>query len=319
MKLLTKEELIDSIAKQVKHYPKDPMYYLRINQLNCIYEVLVNDEVVDENYSLAQYASATEINKAILKPGTQTVTYMLYPIGDLIKEEYGEGKTITTLLDNTEISIDVIRVNDVNTYESITEDEKLVLKHHSKKNTDTGKFAGTGLPYYEYSFTFEAKVPYEIEGSVNAIDLRKLDQEKLESAVVYQYKKVQKLYKAKDVASLLDMEYYNFVRLAVTEYRDKQYIKEMVDQIYVPILIEDKNFQPLKNYKVSYQGNGRIINLEHPIFTLDDSIDKRLYGKPAFWFLFKKNNKTRVMFRSILLSIPEDKHKKGEFNFGYAR
>ncbi|PKH49673.1 hypothetical protein CXF68_02730 [Tenacibaculum sp. Bg11-29] len=106
------------------------MYYVRINQLNCIYEVLVNDKLVDKNYSLAQYASATKINSAILKSGTQTVTYRLYPIGDLIKEEYGEGNTITTLLDNTEISIDVIHVNDINTYESITEDEKSVLKHY---------------------------------------------------------------------------------------------------------------------------------------------------------------------------------------------
>ncbi|MDO6855354.1 hypothetical protein Q4599_17415, partial [Cellulophaga lytica] len=227
---------VDSIAAQVKHYPKEPMYYLRINQLNCIYEVLVNDEVVAKNYSLMQYASATEINRAILKSGPQTITYRLYPVGDLVKEEIGEGETITTLLNSTEISIDVIRVDDINTYESITDDEKLVVKHQSKKNKETGNFIGTGLPYYEHTFTFNAQVPYELEGWTNGIDLRKLDQKKLEQAVVTEYKKIQKLYEAKDTETLLNLEYHSFVRLAVTEYRDKQYIKEMVQEIIKPIL-----------------------------------------------------------------------------------
>ncbi|MDO6855307.1 hypothetical protein Q4599_17125, partial [Cellulophaga lytica] len=227
---------VDSIAAQVKHYPKEPMYYLRINQLNCIYEILVNGEIVTGNYSLMQYASATEINRAILKSGPQTVTYRLYPVGDLVKEEIGEGETITTLLNSTEISIDVIRVDDINTYESITDDEKLVVKHQSKKNKETGNFIGTGLPYYEHTFTFNAQVPYEIEGWTNGIDLRKLDQKKLEQAVVTEYKKIQKLYEAKDIETLLNLEYYSFLRLAVTEYRDKQYIKEMVQEIIKPIL-----------------------------------------------------------------------------------
>ena len=307
---------VDSIAAQVKHYPKEPMYYLRINQLNCIYEVLVNDKLVGINYNLMQYASATEINRAILKSGPQTITYRLYPVGDLVKDEIGEGDTITTLLNSTEISIDVIRVDDINTYESITDDEKLVVKHQSKKNAETGNFTGAGLPYYEHTFTFNAQVPYELEGWTNAIDLRKLDQKKLEQAVVTEYKKIQKLYEAKDVATLLDKYYHSFVRLAATEYRDKQYIKAMVQEIYNPILIEDKVFQPIKDYKISFRSEGQHLVLEHYVFPVKD---KRIQGKSSFWFLFKKNEITRAMFRSINLSIPKDKHKEGEFNFEFAR
>ncbi|PKH49672.1 hypothetical protein CXF68_02725 [Tenacibaculum sp. Bg11-29] len=75
---------------------------------------------------------------------------------------------------------------------------------------------GTGLPYYEYTFTFNATIPYEIEGWTNAIDLRKLDQKKLESAVIYEYKKIQKLYKNNEVDKIMNMEYHSLVRLAVT-------------------------------------------------------------------------------------------------------
>lgn len=311
---------VDSIAAQVKHYPKEPMYYLRINQLNCIYEILVNGEIVTGNYSLMQYASATEINRAILKSGPQTITYRLYPVGDLVKEEIGEGKTITTLLNSTEISIDVIRVDDINTYESITDDEKLVVKHQSKKNKETGNFIGAGLPYYEHTFTFNAQVPYEIEGWTNGIDLRKLDQKKLEQAVVTEYKKIQKLYEAKDVAAILDTKYHSFVRLAVTEYRDKQYIKEMVKEIYEPILIEDKDFQPIKDYIVDFHGNGAIISLWHPSVIQKLDLDVRLDRKSTFYFLYTdEDGDTLVDFTGIFLSIPKDKHKEGEFNFEFAR
>ncbi|WP_157451702.1 hypothetical protein [Cellulophaga lytica] len=320
MKLLSKQEIIDSVTAQVKHYPKEPMYYLRINQLNCIYKVLVNDEVVAKNYSLMQYASATEINRAILKSGPQTVTYRLYPVGDLVKEEIGEGDTITTLLNSTEISIDVIRVDDINTYESITDDEKLVVKHQSKKNKETGNFIGAGLPYYEYTFTFNAQVPYEIEGWTNGIDLRKLDQKKLEHAVLDEYKKIQEIYKKNEVEKKMNKEYHLLSRLAVTEYRNKQYIKELYEELASFKNYDDKEFYPIENYEVKYSGNGRIISLRFPTILNNPDLDKRLAGKSASWYKYYVNKEWKgVRFASINLSIPKDKHKEGEFNFEFAR
>ncbi|WP_158978278.1 hypothetical protein [Cellulophaga sp. L1A9] len=314
------DQYVDSIAAKVKHYPQEPMYYLRINQLNCIYEVLVNDKLIDKNYSLKQYATATEINSCILKSGVQKVTYRLYPIGDLIKEEYGEGETVTTLLGNTEITIEVIRVADINTYRSIVDDERLILKHESKKDLKTNEFGGSGLPYYEYTFTFDAQVPYEIEGWTNAIDLRKQDQEKLELAIVNHYKKMQQLYKANDAASIMNMEYAMFERLAITEYRDRRYIKEMVQELYEPIQIPNKDYQPIIDYKVEYFGDGRVICLWHPSIFEKPDLDPRLSRESSFYYIYlTEDNKRRARFQGILLSIPKDKHKKGEFNFEYAR
>ncbi|WP_405246609.1 hypothetical protein [Cellulophaga sp. Asnod2-G02] len=314
------DQYVDSIAAKVKHYPQEPMYYIRINQLNCIYEVLVNDRLVDRNYSLKQYATAKAINSSILKSGPQKVTYRLYPIGDLIKEEYSEVENVTTLLDNTEITIEVIRIDDINTYKSIVDDEKLILRHESKKDKNTGEFVGSGLPYYEYTFTFDAQVPYEIEGWTNAIDLRKLDQEKLELAIVNYYKEIQQLYKANDAASIMTMQYPMFERLAITEYRNRQYIKEMVQEIYKPILIDNKDFQPIKDYKIQFFGDGRIVRLWHPSVFEKPDLDLRLKRTSAFYFLFtNKDNRKKVRFQGITLSIPKDKHKKGEFNFEYAR
>ncbi|KGK30612.1 hypothetical protein [Cellulophaga sp. E6(2014)] len=314
------DQYVDSIAAKVKHYPQEPMYYLRINQLNCIYEVLVNDKLIDKNYSLKQYATATEINSCILKSGVQKVTYRLYPIGDLIKEEYGEGETVTTLLGNTEITIEVIRVADINTYKSIVDDERLILKHESKKDLKTNEFVGSELPYYEYTFTFDAQVPYEIEGWTNAIDLRKQDQEKLELAIVNYYKEIQQLYKANDAASIMNMEYAMFERLAVTEYRDRRYIKEMVAEVYDPIFILNKDYQPIKDYKIQYFADGKIVRLWHPSIFEKPDLDPRLNRKSAFYFLYtNKDNRKRVRFQGITLSIPKDKHKKGEFNFEFAR
>lgn len=321
MELLSKQEIIDSIAKQVKHYPKEPMYYLRINQLNCIYDILINDRFVGaRNYSIKQFASATEINSAILKSGTQTLTYRLYPIGDLIKEEYGEGETINTLLGNTEINIEVIRVDDINTYESIVDDEKLVLKHQSKTDSTTGKFIGAGVPYYEYTFTFNAQVPYELEGWTNGIDLRKLDQKKLENAVLNYYKKVQKLYENNEADKKMNMEYNLLLRLAISEYRDKQYITEMYEELESFKNYNDKEFYPIENYEMQFYGDGRIVSLRFPTVLNNPELDKRLSGSSASWYKYKVDGEWYgVGLATISLSIPKDKHKEGEFNFEFAR
>ena len=134
------------ISNAVKHYEKEPMYYMRINKINCLVEILVNDYPVHNDYELSNYATPLLINRAILKSGEQKLTYRLYPIGNLIKEEYGEGDTVTTLTNNTSISISIIKMD--NNGEKRLEDEEVVIKHISL-NDAKGNFIASGKPYYE--------------------------------------------------------------------------------------------------------------------------------------------------------------------------
>ena len=102
-KQITKENFVDQIMKQIKHYPKEPVYYLRINKQNCLIEVLVNDVRRHVDYELSNYVTPIKINSSILKSGKQTITVRMYPVGNLINESLGKENEapITTLLDNS--------------------------------------------------------------------------------------------------------------------------------------------------------------------------------------------------------------------------
>ena len=57
-----------------------------------------------------------------------------------------------------------------------------------------GNFIATGQPYYEYTFEFEAEVPYELEGWTKGQDLTKLDQKLLEKKALEFHNTYQKIY-----------------------------------------------------------------------------------------------------------------------------
>ena len=113
----------------------------------------------------------------------------MYPVGDLIKEEYEYGETITQLGDASNVSIKVIRLD--NKGAMGLDDEEEVLDYKSPtKDPDGEVFAGTGLPFYEYSFEFFAKVPYDLSEDSwgDAADLRTVDQDVLEQQMLAYYK-----------------------------------------------------------------------------------------------------------------------------------
>ncbi|MCV6629129.1 MAG: hypothetical protein OIF50_04640 [Flavobacteriaceae bacterium] len=314
-----KEAYVQRLVQAVKFYPKQPMYYLRIGQHNCTYEILVNDKPVTENFSLDVMASASEINRAILKTGWQTLTYRLYPIEDLIQKAYGEGEFIKTLLGNTSITIDITRIDDLITYQSMSE-ERTIQTHTSAIDPKTKLFVGNGKPYYEHTFTFYARVPYEIEGWSHAIDLRKLDRKKLRAAVHQKYLEIQKWYEQEDAAKIMEQNYHVIERLVHSEYRDEKYIREVVDDYMASIFRPNKRFQPLKDYKMVFYNDGKSVLLWHPSLIEKPDLDKRLANNAALYYLHTKpNGNIRVQFLGIFLSISKDKHQKGAFHLEYTR
>ena len=247
------------LSNAVKHYEKEPMYYMRINKINCTIEILINDYRVHKDYELSNYATPLEINHAILKSGEQKLTYRLYPVGDLIKEEYGEGDTVTTLTNNTSVSISIIKMD--NNGEKNLEDEEVVMKHISL-NDAKGNFIASGKPYYEFSFSFNAQVPYENEGWSKAQDLTKLDQKLLEQKAVEFYKEYGEIYKNRDADLLAKLSFGEEKRNAIALYKRHSNINKLWNE-YLSDLNEDKiEIQPLENYKTVFLGNGKIIFLQ---------------------------------------------------------
>ena len=226
---ITADNLVETIANQVQRYKKEPIYYLRIGKANCLIEVLVNDVPTYKNYSLDNLATPLEINHKILKSGTQTVTVRMYPVGDLIKEEYDYGETVTILSDASAVHITVLHA-DHKGNEGI-DDEETVITHNSPTKDETGEvFAGSGLPFFEYIFTFEAIVPYHIENSWDtAVDLTKLDQKDVEQQAVTYYNNFLSQIKNGNIDAHARSNYYNMLTQAQTYYKTQAEIQEVWD------------------------------------------------------------------------------------------
>ena len=83
--------------------------------------------------------------------------------------------------------------------------EIVIAEHTSPVDKDTGAFIAAGLPYYEHTITFTAKVPYENEGWLNGQDLTKFDKDELGAVVKEKNLQIKKLYKEKDLEALVKL------------------------------------------------------------------------------------------------------------------
>jgi len=287
------------LENSIKYYEKEPIYYMRINKINCLVEVLVNDYPVHNDYELSNYATPLEINHAILKSGEQKLTYRLYPVGDLIKEEYGEGDTVNTLTDNTSISISIIKM-DNNGHKEL-EDEEVVMKHTSLTDAK-GNFIASGKPYYEFTFTFTAHVPYENEGWSNGQDLTKLDQNLLEQKAVEFYKEYGEIYKNKDASLQASLNFGEEKRNSIALYRRSFEITELWEEYITDLNKKNNKPQPIDNYKLSFFGNNRIV------FLLYKSLEYPYRGGGALRVDYTdKDGDEAVFMPGIYLYLPEGK------------
>ena len=287
------------LSNAVKHYEKEPMYFMRVNKINCLVEIFVNDYRVHKDYELSNYATPLEINDAILKSGEQKLTYRLYPVGDLIKEEYGEGDTVTTLTNNTAVSISIIKMD--NNGEKRLEDEEVIIKHTSL-NDSKGNFIASGKPYYEFTFSFNAYVPYENEGWTKGQDLTKLDQKLLEQKAVEFYREYGKIYNNKDLTLLAQLNFGEEKRNAISLYKRKADINKLWEEYRDDFNKKNIKVLPIENYRIVFFGNGKIAFLQL------NSMEYPYRGSGALRidYVNKRNNEA-VFMPGIYLYLPEGK------------
>ena len=297
---INSKNFVSKVLEKVKHYPKEPIYYIRLGKANCLIEVLVNDYPVHENYELSNYATPISLNDAILKTGKQKLTYRLYPTGDLMKESYGgDEATVTTLTDLTSVSIKIIHMD--NKGEQKLKDEVIVMQHNSL-NDKSGKFVASGKPYYEYTFEFQAEVPYELEGWTKGQDLTKLDQELLEKKALEFHKTYQKIYESQDEIALAKLNYGPEKINCQAYYKDVNSIKKIWNEYLFFLKIKDKKHKELTDYKQVFFGEGMLVALEQK------SLDYPYRGLGAFFFEYLDDENSESYYASkILLYLPNGK------------
>ncbi len=303
---ITSDNIVATIHAKVQRYKAEPMYYLRVGKANCLIEILVNDFPVYKSYELSNLASPLRINSKILKSGAQTVTVRMYPVGDLIKEEYEYGETITQLGDASAVSITVTQIDKQS--EMSFDDEHEVIKHHSPTtDTDGEVFAGSGLPFYEYSFEFTAEVPYDLSENSwgNAADLQKVKQEYLEEEALKYYQTFLQEFQKGNKDYIAKVYFGTISRQAQTYYHSKDEIQAMWDEELDLLNNPTIEAQPIKDYELVLYANGGVCQLRHK-----NPSDTRLRNESSAWILYKKNGRKKAWFFGLYLYCSKQKFSK---------
>ena len=191
---ITADNLVEEIAKQVKHYPSEKVYKIRYSNDDCYFEMFV-DGIRAYRYPGRRVIGSTaiEVNKLLLYSGKHTISYKMYPLYTL--EEGGGTTTQNTLVDDSYVTLEVCSYDlkneeaaDISYAEYAT--PNIAIKN-AQGDTISYKFAGAGKTYYEGSFEVELEVPYQLQPPfATAQDLRKMDQKLLMTKLLAKYKEV---------------------------------------------------------------------------------------------------------------------------------
>ena len=297
---INSKNFVSKLTEKVKHYPKEPIYYMRLGKANCVIQVLINDLLIYQDYELSNVATPLRVNRGILKSGVQKLTYRLYPTGDLMKENYsGDNPTVTTLTDLTSVNIKIIQMD--NKGEKKFKDEVLVMEHISQ-NDKNGNFIASGKPYYEYTFEFNAEVPYELEGWTNGQDLTKLDQKLLEKKTTEYYSAYQKIYENQDADALSKINFGIESMISQAYYKSKNENSELWNEYLKMLTIKNKKFKSIKDHIKVFYGNGKIIEFKQKSF------DYPYRGLGSFFYEYMdEENVESYNSANIYLYLPQGK------------
>lgn len=299
--ILTSANYVKTMLRDIKRYPKEPIYQVYVKNSLCLYELFVNDFPVGKLFDYSQKATPYDINSAILKSGKQQITLRIYPS----PAEYSRSGDL--LSPNTSCDLEIVSVDNKDPNFNSIPVAKFTLPTKVRmagQNNDVEipEFEGEGKKYYEITFEFDATVPYENDGWSNGQDLKKLDQKKLEEATLKFYQSQWTLYKNKDVDKMFS---YLLRKEKETTQASFDEIKslEKIKTVYLkPFTINSFVLEPINNYNYKIYGNGKIISLQQ------NSTDPRLRSNSALWGKYKnENGNTIANFRNYYLYLPVGK------------
>lgn len=299
--ILTADNYIPTMLKEIKHFPKEPVYQVYVKNSLCLYEVLVNDYPVAKSFNYAQEMTPYDINDAILQSGKQKITLRIYPA----PEEYSRSGDVLSPNTSCKLEIESVDNQDPNYPTTPVAEFKLPTKIRmagQNKDVEIPEFEGEGKKFYEITYEFEATVPYKNEGWSKGQDLNKLDRKKLEEATLKFYQNQWSLYKGKNADQVFSFLFQKEKETTQASYDDEKGLLKIKDAYMKPFTIGSFVLEPIQDYDFKIFGNGKLISLQQK------STDPRLRSNSALWGKYKnENGSTIANFRNYYLYLPEGK------------
>lgn len=241
------------IYKQVQTYTNNPWYEIEFSQEACGYEILINDLPLRRYLMFgSSYEQRIQINDQILKKGKQTITIRLFP------PQLSDKSYSPVLVDASKFSIKVMHRKFTDPIENYQQDFEFVSPH----KPGIEKFAGSGQKYFEFTGTFDANVPYRVDGWGNSKDLSKENQDELLKETVAAYQNFRDILVKKDSEAYASLMYDKEVELAKTYYWSNKKDSEERWHDMKRSVLEDRDILKLTDYKMVLYAQGRIVSLQ---------------------------------------------------------
>ena len=241
------------IYKQVKSYDYNPLYEVEFSSESCGYEVLINGVPV-HRYLL--FGSANEqcipINDHILRSGKQEIMIRLFP------PQLSDNSWSPALVDASKFKIKVFH----HASDNASEDHKKVFEFSTSNKPGTEKFLGSGQKVFEFNGSFDAVVPYRLEGWQNSKDLSSENQDELLKEAVVAFNNFRNVLIKKDVNAYALLMYDKEVELAKAFYwHTLADSKERWDEMSATVL-EKREILPLKDFRMVLYAGGKVLALQ---------------------------------------------------------
>ena len=246
------QKMLD-IFQQVNKSDHKPLYEVEFSQDACGYEILING-VPLHRYLL--FGSVNEqripINDHILTSGKQEIVIRLFP------PQLSDQSWSPTLVDVTKFKIKVIHY----ATDSPEDNPKQVFEFSTDNKPGTEKFLGSGQKVFEFKGTFDAEVPYHLEGWRNSKDLSKEDPDKLLKEAIAAYNNFRNVLIKKDVNAYAALMYDKEVELAKAFYwYTPKESKKRWDEMSATVR-EKREILPLKDFKMVLYAGGKVLALQ---------------------------------------------------------
>lgn len=232
----------DPLLSMDESAPKN-YYTVSFSSNGCNFRILINDVSVVDFFDSGAGTGMAPINSSILKSGTQRLKVQLYPVKG--HEEKG---------------INSIRPLDIfikcKEYGQRLSDYETVLS-----NPLAEVEMPVGTPYFEYECTFEAKVPYVLQGWSNCKDLR--EEPNLEEQVIKKLNEFKLLFEKKKYDEITELMLYKQNGASYSIYRPiDEGLKEMAE-MFDKMRDRYNKVADIENYRIVFMGDGRLVYVEN--------------------------------------------------------
>ncbi|PQL91512.1 hypothetical protein [Apibacter adventoris] len=290
MNILTTSQRIEYLKKNIQRYDYEPLYYIEtITNLN--YQILVNDFPVYTNFDYELKGGMIfNINKAILQSGKQKLEIRIYPesINEITQKKFLDSKGYFKL----QMTQTAWRKDGGG-----LEEPKTILEYElPKEDKQTGNTIDYAkLKSFTDSLSFEAKVPYVLQGWTDGEVFKEEDSLQLKAQVAAFYQDIINAYQKKE---------WDYIRTQYLQTDKEKYQAEYITDENIEKFQKglenskiDRKFFPLENYKLSVYGNGRILCL--------GTISGENKGYSALGYHYETKEKIGDSFISLYLYRPK--------------